>query len=77
MYISVLYYIFNQIEHGSQSKTHLPGFYELIRRGELHCGPDHIDKMTPLQVINTETTPLRPSNCTKAIEMQHQYIKHM
>ena len=54
-------------------KTHLPG--ELIRRGELHCEPDHIDKMTPLQVIKTETTPLRPSNCTKAIEMQHQYIK--
>ena len=54
-------------------KTHLPG--ELIRRGELHCGPDHIDKMTPLQVIKTETTPLRPSNCSKAIEMQHQYIK--
>ena len=49
-------------------KTHLPG--ELIRRGELH-----IDKMTPLQDIKTETTPLRPSNCSKAIEMQHQYIK--
>ena len=43
-------------------KTHLPS--ELIRRGELH-----IDKMTPLQVIKTETTPLRPSNCSKAIEM--------
>ena len=54
-------------------KTHLPG--ELIRRGELHHGPDHIDKMTPLQDIKTETTPLRPSNSTKAIEMQHQYIK--
>ena len=56
-------------------KTHLPGFYELIRRGELHRGPDHIDKMTPLQDIKTETTTLRPSNSTKAIEMQHQYIK--
>ena len=41
-------------------KTHLPA--------ELHCGPDHIDKTTPLQDIKTETTPLRPSNCTKAIE---------
>ena len=62
-------------------KTHLPGFYELIRRGKLHCGPDDIDssndKMTPLQVIKTETTRLRLSNCTKAIEMQHQYIKRM
>ena len=76
MYISVLCSIFLiKLNMDCNQKTHLPGFYELIRRGELHCGPDHIDKMTQLQVIKTETTPLRLSNCTKA--MHHQYIKRM
>ena len=81
MYISVLCSILIKLNMDRKQKTHLPGFSELIRRGELHCGPDHIessiDKMTPLQLIKMETTPLRLSNCTKAIEMQHQYIKRM
>ena len=44
MYISVSSSIFLiKLNMDCNQKTHLPSFYELIRRGELHCGPDHID----------------------------------
>ena len=45
MYISVscsIYFLI-KLNMDRNQKTHLPGFYELMRRGELHCGPDHID----------------------------------
>ena len=87
MYISVLCSILIKVNMDRNEKTRLPGFCELFRKGELHYfsgWPDHIDssnnKLTRLQLIKTETvrtTPRRLSNCTKAIEMQHQYIKRI